>query len=691
MRWRCCWTAHGRSRRWRARRGPANGTAARATPSRACARRRSASSATVASRVALVPKALSFGLQHSRLHAAPCAAKAVQPWGEVAESLDALLEQSDYVSLHAPLTPETRAHDRRGRACDSMKPTAYLINTARGGLDRRGCAGACASRRAGSQAPGWTSSTEEPPDPDNPLLALDNVIVTPHAAFYSDPAIHELAYKAALHVAQALRGEPLGQHRQSVRRSNRTTSDSPLDARRRIVTRAPIYHAIPHAIRQPYMPVISALLRRRNPGQPRPAHRPGHLLPGRRFERTVSVPSGASTGAAEAHELRDGDLSRHRGLGCRRAVANIRGEIQAAVAGRTFDTQAELDGFLIELDGTEHKERLGANAILAVSLAFARAVAALPSRPALPALRRHPGRRAGRRTRAPAHVAPPHHQPVQRRQTRRRADSHPGCAGRRLLRRRPSTRRWHMTCAVFQSAADLIADKYGMRVLTADEGGLAPPFAGADAMLQDAVTAIEAAGYAPGSDVALAVDVASSHFYRDGRYHLDGKALDSAAMRDVVLGWLDRYPIVSVEDGLSEDDWAHWPDLYAGVGRTGAGAGRRFPLHQPGAHPPRHRRPGGGRPAAQGQPDRHADRSGGGLPPGARSRLGRHHQRAQRRDRRQLAGRPLRRLGRRPDQGRLHHPVGPAGQVQPPADHRSARPACRSSRGRVREPHYHPP
>ncbi len=228
-----------------------------------------------------------------------------------------------------------------------------------------------------------------------------------------------------------------------------------------------------------------------------------------------------------------------------------------------------------------------------------------------------------------------------------------------------------MTCAVFQAASDLIAEKYGMRVLTADEGGLAPPFAGADAMLQDAVTAIEAAGYAPGSDVALAVDVASSHFYRDGRYHLDGKSLDSAAMRDVVLGWLDRYPIVSIEDGLAEEDWAHWPDLYAGVGERALVLGDDFLC----TNPARIRR------AIDAQA---ADalllkvNQIGTLTEAAEAyrlarerRLDRHHQRAQRRDRRQLAGRSVGGMDRRPDQGRLHHPVGPTGQVQSPADHRS--------------------
>ena len=280
---------------------------------------------------------------------------------------------------------------------------------------------------------------------------------------------------------------------------------------------------------------------------------------------TVSVPSGASTGAAEAHELRDGDAGRHRGLGCRHAVANIGGEIRSAVVGRRFDSQAELDGFLIDLDGTLHKSRLGANAILAVSLAFARAAAKAKRVP----LYQHfadilAGEASG--VHAPLHTLP--RPTINLFSGGKHAGAQIAIQDVLVVPASAATidEAMTMTCAVFQAAADLCAQKYQMRVLTADEGGLAPPFAGADAMLDDAVTAIETAGLLPGVDVAIAVDVASSHFYVGGRYDLDGKSLDSAAMRDVVLRWLDRYPIVSIEDGLAEDDWQHWPDLFAAVG-----------------------------------------------------------------------------------------------------------------------------
>jgi enolase len=122
-----------------------------------------------------------------------------------------------------------------------------------------------------------------------------------------------------------------------------------------------------------------------------------------------------------------------------------------------------------------------------------------------------------------------------------------------------------MVYEVYQAAAELTYRTYGMRALTADEGGLAPAFPSAEAMLDDAVAAIRAAGLDPGRDIALAVDVAASHFYRDGRYHLGGRPLDGPAMVDTIAGWLDRYPIVSVEDGLAEEDWETWPLLRARI------------------------------------------------------------------------------------------------------------------------------
>jgi enolase len=275
---------------------------------------------------------------------------------------------------------------------------------------------------------------------------------------------------------------------------------------------------------------------------------------------TASAPSGASTGAAEAHELRDGDPARYRGLGCRRAVANIRGELAEALVGHTFASQQEVDQTMIALDGTASKGRLGANAILAVSLAYARAV-------------------ANERQQALYHYfATLLDQPLSARLPRPTINLFSGgkhAGGQAPLQdvlvvikaAQTIDEVMSMTVAVFQAAADLCQRKYGMRLLTADEGGLAPPFTDAEAMLSDAVAAIEAAGLRPGRDVVLAVDVASSHFYADGYYHLGAAKLNGAQMVEQIGAWLDRYPIVSVEDGLAEEDWAHWPLLYERIGQ----------------------------------------------------------------------------------------------------------------------------
>lgn len=277
---------------------------------------------------------------------------------------------------------------------------------------------------------------------------------------------------------------------------------------------------------------------------------------------TVSVPSGASTGAAEALELRDHDPTRYRGLGCRRAVSHINGPILDALAGRELADQAGLDQALLALDGTPNKSKLGANAILAVSLAFARAVAAEKDVP----LYQHFADILAGTPGAPLRSLP--------RPTINLFSGGKHAGGQVPIQdvlivaasAKNMDEALAMTAAVFMAAADLIRDQYAMRTLTADEGGLAPPFADARSMLDDAVAAIRAAGYAPGKEVALAIDVASSHFYHDGRYHLDGHALTPREMIATIAAWLDAYPIVSVEDGLAEDDWAHWPALRDAIG-----------------------------------------------------------------------------------------------------------------------------
>ena len=271
---------------------------------------------------------------------------------------------------------------------------------------------------------------------------------------------------------------------------------------------------------------------------------------------TVSVPSGASTGAAEALELRDGDPNRYRGLGCRKAVQNVNRDLNDALVGQSFGQQSDLDQAMLALDGTPNKSRLGANALLSVSLAFARAVAAERGVP----LYRHFADMLGR-------------QPTLPRLTVNLFSGGKHAGGQVSIQdvlivpvlARTIDEGLATIYAVYQAAADVTHQKYGMRALTADEGGLAPPFPDVDTMLTDAVESIKLAGFEPGKDVALAVDVASSHFYRDGQYHLGDQILDGPAMVAQVLAWLERYPIISVEDGLAEDDWAHWPQLCAGA------------------------------------------------------------------------------------------------------------------------------
>jgi enolase len=273
---------------------------------------------------------------------------------------------------------------------------------------------------------------------------------------------------------------------------------------------------------------------------------------------TVSVPSGASTGKAEAKELRD-HLKPYRGLGCRKAIENVRGPIAKAVVGREFSGQDDLDLCLIELDGTTDKSRLGANAILATSLVFARAAAAcqgvslfryfadlLPAgEPLLPRLSVNlfsGGKHAfGQVALQDVLVVPS-----------------PSLSVAASLA---------MVYEVYQTAAEIVTKRYGARALTADEGGLAPPFQSSIEMLELAAESVTEAGYGLGSEISLAIDVAASHFLEEnGSYNIDGLKLVPLQMIDLLGSWKDRFPLVSIEDGLSEDDWEHWPILRQRLG-----------------------------------------------------------------------------------------------------------------------------
>jgi enolase len=276
---------------------------------------------------------------------------------------------------------------------------------------------------------------------------------------------------------------------------------------------------------------------------------------------SASIPSGRSTGAAEACELRDGDPARYRGKGCRQAVDNVNTTLHEALKATAFASQRELDEALITIDGSPNKQRLGANALLSVSIAFARARAAQQNLPLHDYFARLVERQPG----------PPAHFPrltINLFSGGRHAGKQVAIQDVLIV---PSAARsidesLVMMNDIYHAAADRTFAHYGMRLLTADEGGLAPPFEDSEAMLQAAVAAIESAGWQPGRDVHLALDIAASHFYRDGRYLLDEHRLPPPEMIENLSDWCRRYPIVSLEDGLAEDDWQHWPLLQQALG-----------------------------------------------------------------------------------------------------------------------------
>ena len=266
----------------------------------------------------------------------------------------------------------------------------------------------------------------------------------------------------------------------------------------------------------------------------------------------ASVPSGASVGSAEAHELRDGDPKRYAGLGCRQAAANVTGPISKAAAGRDLD-QFGLDQLLIQLDGTDDKSRLGSNSLLAASLAFSRAAARELNIPLFSYFATLLGR-------APAHLPRP---TINLFSGGKHAGGQVPVQDVLVVTVSRSTvdEALAMTSDVYRAALDLVQDKYGERALVADEGGLAPSFPNVTAMLDDAVEAIQRAHLRPGVDIVLGIDVASSHFHQSGLYEWGGHLVESQAMIEAEVGWLERYPIVSIEDGLADEDWEHWPDL----------------------------------------------------------------------------------------------------------------------------------
>ncbi|MEW5790386.1 MAG: phosphopyruvate hydratase [Pseudomonadota bacterium] len=268
------------------------------------------------------------------------------------------------------------------------------------------------------------------------------------------------------------------------------------------------------------------------------------------------VPSGASTGEREAVELRDGD-ARYGGKGVRKAVANVNGEIAEALLGLEVFEQADIDRTLIELDGTPTKSRLGANAILAVSLAVAHAAAAELGQP----LYRYLGGLG------PLTLPVPMMNIIN---GGAHADNAVDMQEFMILPvGAPSfSEALRMGAEVFH-ALKKVLHKRGLATTVGDEGGFAPDLPSNEAALELIMEGIAAAGYQPGQDVLLGVDVASSEFYQDGKYQLasEKRALSAAEFVDYLASWVDRYPLVTIEDGMDQNDWAGWKLLTERLGQ----------------------------------------------------------------------------------------------------------------------------
>ena len=270
----------------------------------------------------------------------------------------------------------------------------------------------------------------------------------------------------------------------------------------------------------------------------------------------AAAPSGASTGVHEAVEVRDGDMARYGGKGVRGACQSVNGEIFDALSGMDAEEQVVIDETMVELDGTPDKSRLGANAIIAVSLAVAKAAAD----EAGTSLYRHIGGALARLMPVPqmnivnggAHADNPID--IQEFMIM------PVAAGTMADAVRMGSEVFHALKAALSEA--------GHATAVGDEGGFAPALASAGAALGFVTKAIEAAGYKPGEEVALALDVAASEFFKDGKYELtgEGKTLDAAGLIEYYADLAKRYPIVSIEDGMAEDDWEGWVALTQELG-----------------------------------------------------------------------------------------------------------------------------
>jgi enolase len=268
------------------------------------------------------------------------------------------------------------------------------------------------------------------------------------------------------------------------------------------------------------------------------------------------VPSGASTGKHEAIELRDGDPDDYAGKSVRRAVANVRQIIAPAVVGMAASDQEDIDRAMCALDGTPDKSRLGANAILGVSLACAHAAAAARRQPLWQYLDRtgqarlplpmvnliSGGLHAGRHLDMQDFLFLP--------------------IGASLY-----SEALHMTVRVYRALGVILQEHGHEGVLVGDEGGYGPRLSSNEQAIEMILHAFRRAGLQAGKDAAIAIDVASTHFYEGGLYRLQDQRLSPATMSAMLVDWVDRYPILSIEDGLAEDDWGGWQTLTEALGR----------------------------------------------------------------------------------------------------------------------------
>jgi len=270
----------------------------------------------------------------------------------------------------------------------------------------------------------------------------------------------------------------------------------------------------------------------------------------------AAVPSGASTGEREAIELRDGDKSRFLGKGVTKAVANINDEIRDALLGMNVHHQAELDQKMIDLDGTENKSRLGANALLAVSLAAAQAAAKSNGQPLYKNLSHEEnfimpvpmmniingGEHANNSIDLQEFMILP--------------------VGASSLKEAV-----RYGAEVFHALMKIL-DSKGMNTAVGDEGGFAPNLSSNEEAIEVIIEAIEKAGYKPGKDIYIGLDAASSEFYKDGKYVLEseGKSFTSEEFADFLADWVERYPIITIEDGMDENDWDGWKHLTEKLG-----------------------------------------------------------------------------------------------------------------------------